>query len=260
MLLLASVGCMTNGQQSPKESPSPEAGSDQVSEVIRTFGGRGTLADDTPPTPAKKAVGEFKMREGFSIDLMASEPGVRQPLFMSWDSRGRLWVSQYLQYQFPAGLKIVEYDNHLRARFDAVPKPPPQGTRGADKITVYEDTNGDGFFDQSKDVISGLNVSTSVVTGHGGIWVANPPYLLFYPDKDQNDVPDSNPEVRLSGFGLEDTHSVMNSLEWGPDGWLYGVSGSTTTGKVKCPATEKLIEWKGQMVWRYHPDAKHFEI
>ena len=113
MLLLASVGCMTNGQQSPKESPSPEAGSDQVSEVIRTFGGRGTLADDTPPTPAKKAVGEFKMREGFSIDLMASEPGVRQPLFMSWDSRGRLWVSQYLQYQFPAGLKIVEYDLSL---------------------------------------------------------------------------------------------------------------------------------------------------
>ena len=260
MLMLASVGCMTNGQQSPKESPSPEAGSDQVSQVIRTFGGRGTLADDTPPTPAKKAVGEFKMREGFSIDLMASEPGVRQPLFMSWDSRGRLWVSQYLQYQFPAGLKIVEYDNHLRARFDAVPKPPPHGTRGADKITVYEDTNGDGFFDQSKDVISGLNVSTSVVTGHGGIWIANPPYLLFYPDKDQNDVPDSNPEVRLSGFGLEDTHSVMNSLEWGPDGWLYGVNGSTSTGKVKCPATEKLIEWKGQMVWRYHPDTRHFEI
>ena len=71
MLMLASVGCMANGQQSPKESPSPEAGSDQVSEVIRTFGGRGTLADDTPPTPAKKAVGEFKMREGFSIDLKA---------------------------------------------------------------------------------------------------------------------------------------------------------------------------------------------
>jgi putative membrane-bound dehydrogenase-like protein len=260
MLLLASVGCMTNGQQSPKESSPPEAGSDQVSEVIRTFGGRGTLADETPPTPAKKAVGEFKMREGFSIDLMASEPEVRQPLFMSWDSRGRLWVSQYLQYQFPAGLKIVEYDNHLRARFDSVPKPPPHGVKGSDKITVYEDTDGDGFFDQSKDVITGLNVSTSVVTGHGGIWVANPPYLLFYPDKDRDDVPDAAPEVCLSGFGLEDTHSVMNSLEWGPDGWLYGVNGSTTTGKVKCPATGRLVEWKGQMVWRYHPDTKHFEI
>ena len=218
------------------------------------------MADDTPPTPARKAVREFKLRDGFAIDLMASEPGVRQPLFLSWDSRGRLWVSQYLQYQFPAGLKIVEYDNHLRARFDNVPKPPPHGAKGADKITVYEDTDGDGFFDRSKDVITGLNVSTSVVTGHGGIWVANPPYLLFYPDKDRDDVPDSEPEVRLSGFGIEDTHSVMNSLEWGPDGWLYGVNGSTTTGKVKCPTTGKLIEWKGQMVWRYHPDTKHFEI
>jgi putative membrane-bound dehydrogenase-like protein len=247
----------TRKQEKPIDQIS---GSDQVSEVIRSFRGRGTLADDTPPTPAKKAVGEFKVRDGFAIDLMAAEPEVRQPLFMSWDSRGRLWVSQYLQYQFPAGLKIVEYDNHLRARFDSVPKPPPHGAKGADKITVYEDVDGDGFFDRSKDVISGLNVSTSVVTGHGGIWVANPPYLLFYPDKDQNDIPDSDPEVRLSGFGIEDTHSVMNSLEWGPDGWLYGVNGSTTTGKVKCPATGKLIEWKGQMVWRYHPDTEHFEI
>ena len=250
----------TFGQTSRSHERPAEAGSDQVSEVIRSFQGRGTLADDTPPTPAEKAVGEFKVRDGFAIDLMASEPGVRQPLFLSWDSRGRLWVSQYLQYQFPAGLKIVEYDNHLRARFDKVPKPPPHGSKGADKITVYEDTDGDGFFDRSKDVITGLNVTTSLVTGHGGIWVANPPYLLFYPDKDRDDVPDSEPEVRLSGFGLEDTHSVMNSLEWGPDGWLYGVNGSTTTGKVKCPATSKIIEWKGQMIWRYHPETKHFEI
>ena len=236
------------------------AGTDRVADIIKNYKGRGTLADDTPLTPPAEAVKKFRVREGFELDLMASEPDVGQPLFMSWDSRGRLWVNQYLQYQFPAGLKIVEYDNHLRAQFDKVPKPPPHGVKGADKITVFEDTDGDGFFDTSKDVITGLNISTSVVTGHGGIWISNPPYLLFYPDVDGDDVPDSDPEVCLSGFGLEDTHSVMNSLEWGPDGWLYGVNGSTTTGKVKCPATDQLIEWQGQMVWRFHPDTRHFEI
>ncbi len=237
-----------------------KAGNEQVAEIIKNYEGRGTLADDTPPTPAKEAVKKFRMREGFEIELMASEPEVGQPLFLNWDSRGRLWVMQYLQYQFPAGLKIVEYDNHLRAQFDKVPEPPPHGTKGADKITVFEDTDGDGLFDTHKDVITGLNIATSVAIGHGGIWVSNPPYLLFYPDADRDDVPDADPEVRLAGFGIEDTHAVMNNLEWGPDGWLYGVNGSTTTGTVENPATGEEVAWQGQMVWRYHPDSREFEI
>ena len=190
---------------------------------------------------------------------MASEPEVRQPLFLSWDSRGRLWVSQYLRYQFPAGLKIIEYDNHLRAQFDKVPEPPPHGVKERTR-SRFSRISMEMASSTAARTCNRAQRLTAVVTGHGGIWVANPPYLLFYPDKDQDDVPDSEPEVRLSGFGLEDTHSVMNSLQWGPDGWLYGVNGSTTTGKVKCPATGRLIEWQGQMVWRYHPGTTRFEI
>ncbi len=262
-LSLATLAPPVTGQDAPAPQPGADvskAGNEQVAEIIKNYEGRGTLADDTPPTPAKEAVKRFKMREGFEIELMASEPAVGQPLFLNWDSRGRLWVMQYLQYQFPAGLKIVEYDNHLRAQFDKVPKPPPHGTRGADKITVFEDTDGDGKFDTHKDVITGLNIATSVAIGHGGIWVSNPPYLLFYPDADGDDVPDADPEVRLAGFGIEDTHAVMSNLEWGPDGWLYGVNGSTTTGEVENPATGEKVAWQGQMVWRYHPDSREFEI
>src|SRR2546427_8013662 len=54
----------------------------------------------------------------------------------------------------------------------------------------------------------------------GGVFVLQTPYLLFYPDRNGDDVPDSDPEVLLSGFGMEDAHSVANSLTWGPDGWL----------------------------------------
>ena len=57
---------------------------------------------------------QFKVREGFEIELMASEPAMTQPLFATWDSRGRMWVVQDRQCQFPAGLKIVRYDQHLR--------------------------------------------------------------------------------------------------------------------------------------------------
>lgn len=246
--------------QEKKDEAAGIAGSDQAAEVIKTFGGRGALADGSTPTPAAEAMGKFTVREGFELKLIASEPEVEQPLSLAWDARGRLWVVQYRQYQFPAGLKIVEYDNHLRARFDKVPLPPPAGEKGADVISVFEDSDHDGTFETKKDVITGLNIATSVAIGAGGIWVANPPYLLFYPDANGDDVPDSDPVVKLSGFGIEDTHSVMNSLTWGPDGWLYGVNGSTTTGKVTNPATGEAVEWQGQMVWRFHPPTDRFEI
>lgn len=236
------------------------AGSDQAAEVIKTFAGRGTLADGSTPTSAAVAVEGFLLREGFELELVAAEPAVEQPLSLAWDARGRLWAVLYRQYQFPAGLKIVEYDNHLRARFDKVPLPPPHGEKGDDIIRVFEDADGDGKFESHKDVITGLNIATSVAIGAGGIWVANPPYLLFYPDADGDDVPDSDPVVKLAGFGIEDTHSVMNSLVWGPDGWLYGVNGSTTTGKVVDPASGKEVTWQGQMVWRFDPATSRFEI
>ncbi|MDG2224198.1 MAG: c-type cytochrome [Rubripirellula sp.] len=235
------------------------AGNEQVAEIMRTFGGRGVMADQSPPTPAEIAVKEFAVRPGFDVQLVAKEPTITQPLFLSWDSRGRLWVVQYRQYQYPAGLKVIRFDQHLRAVFDKVPDPPPHGMPGVDRITVLEDTNGDGKFDHSKDVIDGLNIATAVQVGGGGIWVLNPPYLLRYPDADRDDVPDGDPEVHLTGFGLQDTHSVANSLLWGPDGWLYGSNGSTTVGDVSSEVT-KGVRFQGQCVWRYHPKSRVFEI
>jgi putative heme-binding domain-containing protein len=235
------------------------AGNDAVKKIIETRPGRGVMRDDTPPTPATEAVKQFKLRPDLAIDLMAYEPVVEQPLYASWDSKGRMYVTQYRQYQFPAGLKIISYDQHLRAKFDKVPLPPPRGEKGADKITVFEDTDGDGFFDKHEDVITGLNIASAALHGMGRIWVLNPPYLLSYPDADFDAKPDADPEVELSGFGLEDTHSVATNLQWGMDGWLYGANGSTTTGNVSS-ANTKNVKWEGQCIWRYHPKKKTFEI
>jgi putative membrane-bound dehydrogenase-like protein len=235
------------------------AANERVAEFMKKFPPRGVMSDGSKPTKPEEAVKQFRLAEGMQIELVASEPELSQPLFLSWDSRGRMWVVQYRQYQFPAGLKIVQYDQHLRAVFDKVPEPPPHGVSGDDVISVFEDTDGDGRYDTKADVISGLNIATSVQVGHGGIWVLNPPYLLFYPDPDGDGSPNAPPEVHLSGFGLQDTHSVANSLLWGPDGWLYGVNGSTTTGTVSSQVT-RGVSFQGQCVWRYHPDTKVFEI
>lgn len=257
--ILLSTATVAQESAPASEADTSRAGNAEVAEIMRTRPGRGVMRDDSQPTAVDAAVAQFDVFDGLKIEAVAAEPDVAQPLFASWDSRGRMWVIQYRQYQFPAELKIIRYDQHLRAVFDRVPEPPPHGPAGADKITVFEDTDGDGVYDTHKDVITGLNIASSVQVGHGGIWVLNPPYLLFYPDADRDDVPDAEPEVHLSGFGLQDTHAIANSLTWGPDGWLYGCNGSTTVGDVSSAVT-KGVRFQGQCIWRYHPDTKVFEI
>ncbi|MFU7557781.1 PVC-type heme-binding CxxCH protein [Roseiconus sp. JC912] len=252
------VGPHASAQNEPSTAEAP-AGNEKVAEIFRSFAPLGAQKDESQPTPADQMIGQLDLRPGVAADLVASEPVIAQPLFLSWDSRGRMWVVQYRQYQYPAGLKVVRFDQYLRAVFDKVPLPPPDGTPGADRITVFEDSDNDGIYDTHKDVITDLNIATSVQIGPKGIWVLNPPYLLHYPDADHDDVPDGPPEVHLSGFGLQDTHSVANSLIWGPDGWLYGANGSTTAGVVSSKVT-KGVEFQGQCIWRYHPTTFEFEI
>ena len=245
-----------------KDAALNRAGNETVREHIEGFKGRGEVGDFTikPRTP-EDSLKQFTIADGFEITCVAHEPAVTQPLHISFDERGRMWVVQYIQYPFPAGLKIVKYDEHLRAVFDKVPAPPghPDHVKGADKITIHEDTDGDGVYDKHKTFVEGLNIATSVARGRGGVWVSNPPYLLFYPDKNNDDLPDGPPEVHLKGFGLEDTHAVMNSLHWGPDGWLYGAQGSTCWATVSSEVT-KDVHFKGQAIWRYNPETKVFEV
>jgi putative heme-binding domain-containing protein len=217
--------------------------------------------DPGQPLPPAEAAKKLIAPDDLQIELVLSEPNIAQPVFTTFDERGRMWVVQYLQYPFPAGLKILSEDKFLRATYDKVPPAPPHHFPGADKITIHEDTDGDGVYDKHKTFVEGLNIASAVAPGRGGAWVLNPPYLLFYPDKDHDDVPDGDPEVHLSGFGLEDTHSVVSNIQWGPDGWLYAAQGSTVSGDVIRPGLDKKpVHSLGQLIWRYHPETRHYEI
>src|SRR5207253_3033171 len=187
------------------------------------------------------SLAHLKTPDDLTVDLVLSEPAIGQPLSMKWDSRGRLWVVNYLQYPSPAGLKMVSRDKFLRSVYDQVPPAPPNHFRGADKITFHEDTDGDGKYDKHGTFIEGLSLCTSFEFGRGGVWVLQPPYLLFYPDANRDDVPDGDPVVHLEGFGLEDSHSVTNNLRFGPDGWLYATQGSTVTGNIKRPGDKTAV-------------------
>ncbi|MCA9086285.1 MAG: c-type cytochrome, partial [Planctomycetaceae bacterium] len=104
---------------------------------------------------------------------------------------------------------------------------------------------------------------TSVEAGRGGVWLMCPPRLLFIPDRDGDDVPDSAPEVILDGFevGEDSYHNLANGLKWGPDGWLYGRCGHSCPGLIGIPGTppQQRIPIDGG-IWRYHPERRTVEV
>ncbi|MDP3468437.1 MAG: c-type cytochrome [Daejeonella sp.] len=257
-LFIGLQACNTD-QQSKVPEINDIAANEDVARYMEAFKGLGALTDSTQPTQPQKALSDFRYPDDLIMDLVLSEPEIVQPVELSFDHRGRLWVVQYHQYPYPLGLKVTSVDNFLRVHFDKVPVAPPGGLKGADKISIFEDTDGDGTYDKSTDAIKGLNIATSVLTGRGKIWVLNPPYLLSYDDPDADGIPNGEAKVHLSGFGLEDTHAVANSLRWGPDGWLYGAQGSTTTANISSDVS-KNIAFSGQVIWRYNVDTKVFEV
>src|SRR4051794_17873023 len=171
--------------------------------------------DVAPKVPAKEARKTLQVTKGLDFQLLASEPMVRQPVNITFDDRGRLWVLEYLQYPTPNGLKAMEVDQYLRTKYDKLPDLPPKGPKGADRIIVLEDPDADGRYRKSKAVITGLNLASGFALGHGGVFVVQSPYLLFYPLKPGIDAPAGDPEVLLRAFGMEDAHAFANSLTWG---------------------------------------------
>ena len=109
--------------------------------------------------------------------------------------------------------------------------------------------------------IEGLNLVSGLEVGYGGVWIGAAPQLLFVPDRDGDDQPDSAPLVLLDGFGFADTHETMNSFLWGPDGWLYGNQGvfnQSAIGKPGSSDDQRVSLAAG--VWRYHPTRHTFEV
>lgn len=188
--------------------------------------------------PADKAAAVMQLPPGFSVQVGAAEPDVRQPIAMTIDDRGRIWVAE--AYEYPHRAKDGE---------------------GRDRILIFEDTDLNGSLDSRKVFVEGLNLVSGLEVGFGGVWVGAAPYLLFIPDRDGDDKPDGDPETLLDGWGYQDTHETLNSFIWGPDGWLYGCHGVFThsrVGKPGAPDDERQPINAG--IWRYHPTRHQFEV
>lgn len=186
----------------------------------------------------KEAAAAMTVPEGFKVTLAAAEPDIVRPISFTIDHKGRLWVVEGHTYPVRA----------------------PEG-EGKDRILIFEDTDGDGTLDKRKVFAENLNLVSGIEIGMGGVWLGAAPYLLFIPLDQANDKPAGPPQKLLDGWGLHDTHEVLNSLRWGPDGWLYGTHGVFThsnVGKPGAPDSERSKINGG--VWRYHPTKHIFEV
>ena len=189
----------------------------------------------------EEAVKTIQLTAGFHATLFAGEPDVQQPIGMTMDRRGRIWVAENYTYSE----KPLSWDTNLN-----------------DRIVILEDTNHDGHFDKRTVFWDQAKKLTSVAVGFGGVFALCPPQLLFIPDRNGDDVPDGKPEVLLDGF--EDTvvwHNIANGLKLGPDGWLYGrqgIQGVSRVGKPGSPPEQRALLNAG--IWRYHPVTHRFEV
>ena len=192
-------------------------------------------AQNMMPGPALKpsdAMARMRVPAGFTVELVASEPMIVNPVAMCFDEKGRIWITESVEY------------------------PRSEPGIGKDRIKVLEDTDGDGMADKQTIFTEGLNIPSGIAVGHGGVWVANAPDLLFFkigPDL----KPAGKPEVVITGFGRDDTHELPSGLVFGPDGWLYGLNGVFNPSIIKHQGKEHRFTCA---LWRVHPRSREFEI
>ncbi|RMG41707.1 MAG: sorbosone dehydrogenase [Planctomycetota bacterium] len=170
----------------------------------------------------------------FRIELFAAEPLVRKPINMNWDERGRLWVASSTVYP------------HIKP-----------GQEANDRIYVLEDTDGDGKADKSTVFAESLLIPTLIIPGHGGAYVGNSTELLFLKDTNGDGRADLR-RIVLSGFGTEDTHHIIHTPRWGPDGRLYFNQSIYIHSHVETPFGPRRLAGGG--VWRFQTDSSRLEV
>lgn len=194
-----------------------------------------------PPLEPAAALARMTVPPGFAVELFAAEPELVNPVAMAFDERGRVWVAESLEYP----------------RRDPGP--------GRDRVRILSDTDGDGKADSAVTFLDGLNIPSGIAVGHGGVWIAAAPDLLFVQDTDGDGKADRQ-EVVVTGFGRLDTHELPNSLTWGPDGWLYGLNGVFNTSHVRYGEGNPNQRpdhpgWRFDCaMFRVHPRTREFEV
>jgi putative heme-binding domain-containing protein len=175
----------------------------------------------------------FQVAEGLDVTLFAADPMLAKPIHMNFDARGRLWIAASETYP------------HIRP-----------GDKANDKILILEDTDGDGRADRTTVFLDGLLIPTGVEPGDGGAYIANSTELLHVAETPEGKA--GAVRVLLSGFGTEDTHHILHSLRWGPDGRLYMNQSIYIHSHIETPYGPRRLNAGG--IWAFRPSTHQLDI
>ena len=195
------------------------------------------LKDIPPPEPELERQA-LDLADGLEINLFAADPLLAKPVQMNFDAAGRLWVATSETYP------------HILP-----------GQAANDKIIVLEDADQDGRADKTTVFADGLLIPTGVepgsFSGVNGAYVANSTEVIFLGDED-GDLKSDFRTTLLSGFGTEDTHHLLHTLRWGPDGRLYMNQSIYIHSHIETPYGVRRLGGGG--IWQYHPPTQKLEV
>jgi putative heme-binding domain-containing protein len=197
-------------------------------------GGRAHVRDTDPLTPDEQRR-TFHLPPGFEIELFASEPDIGKPINMAFDSAGRLWVTQSSAYPYAA-----------------------DPGRGADRITVLEDTTGDGRADTFTAFADDLNIPIGIHPIPGGAMAFSIPNVYRFFDRD-GDLRADERQALIGEFAYDDTHGLVNNLIRGFDGWIHAGHGYRNDSTVSALDGREVTMWSGN-TFRFRLDGSRMEV
>lgn len=215
---------------SPPSSTPTAMGEDKFA----AFNANPLLVAPTEALSPEEQQTKFRLPPGFRVELVAAEPQIQKPMNLSFDARGRLYVTHSLEYPYP----------------NTSGKP-------RDALSVFSDTNGDGKYDHGGTFADELNIPIGVTPIHDGVLCYSIPAIYRMRDLDNDGKVDER-QVAYSTFGTNDTHGMASSFNWWIDGWVYGCHGFANKSKVK-GADGREIEMFSGNTYRMKPDGSRIE-
>lgn len=185
----------------------------------------------------KDALATFKTAPGFKISLFASEKefsNLANPVQMSFDNKGRLWVSTMPSY----------------------PHYQPGDPKPNDKLVIYEDTDQDGKADKEIIFADGLHLPTGFELAPEGVYVAQGTHLVLLSDHNGDDKADTS-EIVMSGFDDHDTHHVISAFAADPSGAIFMGEGTFLHSNVE--TAYGPVRSSNGGFFRYAPQRGHLE-
>ncbi len=193
-----------------------------------TYEGKNFTTAHPAPPPARSIEDSLKsiqVREGFRVELVASEPLTMDPIAFDWGPDGKLWIVEMADY--PSGI-------------DA---PGGKGKPGG-RIVYLEDIDNDGKYDKRTVFLDGISFPTGVMVWKKGVLVTGAPDIFYAEDTDNDGKADKR-EVLFTGFGEGNQQHRVNGLRWGLDGWIYLGNGDSG-GNIKNVATGEVTNINGR--------------